>query len=173
MFMVKFISIIIISIFVLIDSACNSMKINSAMKPKRIYDQMLSDTERIKVSYLHYRDCKTFYILIYQKNNLVNSFEIKDCPNRFGIDKRNAADKNVNNSYRLVTDTLHHQFKCIDLVFLPQYCNAATMKTFIPISEREKTVFNTVHKIIQDGDYKFSFTIEDIEKFIGWVKISY
>jgi hypothetical protein len=67
--MVKFISIIIISIFVLIDSACNSMKINSAMKPKRIFDQKLSDSERIKLSYLHYRDCKTFYILIYQKNN--------------------------------------------------------------------------------------------------------
>ena len=173
MFMIKYLSIIATSIFVFVADGCTGMKIKSSMKPKNVYDQVSSDTERIKVSYLHYRSCKTFSILIYQKNNLVNSFEIKDCPNRFGIDKRNAADKNVNYTYRLVTDTLQNQFKCIDYFFLPQYCNAATMKTFIPISEREKAFLKTIPKIIQEGDYKFSLTVEDIEKFIGWVKIPY
>jgi hypothetical protein len=171
--MIKHFSCIVITVVMCIFSACTGARLKSAMQPKLIYNQMLSDTSRMKVSYLYYRDCKTFFVTIYLENILLNSFEIKDCPNRFLIDKKNSADKGTRFSYKMVSDTLNNQLKCTDLIFPPQCCNSETIKTFVPINEKEREIFKIIEKLILRGDYKFPFTVAEVDKFIGWVKIEY
>jgi hypothetical protein len=73
----------------------------------------------------------------------------------------------------MVTDTLQYQFKCVDYNFLPQYCNSTVAKSFIPIDEKEKELFKIIQKTIQSGNYGVNIEVNDINRFIGWVKISY
>jgi len=140
---------------------------------KVIYNKKVHDNERIKIRYQAYRSCKSFFISVYKRKEWINSFVIRDCSKRFIITRRNAADGNVNYAYNLVTDTLQNQFKCIDYNFLPQHCNATVARTFVPINEKERELFLRLQKIIQAGDYGVVISVNDVNKFLGWIKISY
>ena len=140
---------------------------------KVIYNRKVDDNERIRIWYQPYRSCKSFFISMYKRKELVNSFEIRDCSKRFIITRRHAADGKVNYAYNLVTDTFQNQFKCIDYNFLPQHCNPIVAATFVPINEQERYLFLRFQKIIQTGDYRIVMSVDDVNKFLGWIKISY
>lgn len=140
---------------------------------KVIYNKKGDEKERIRIRYQSYRSCKSFFISVYLRKEWVNSFVIRDCPKRFIITKQNAVDGKVNYHFSMVTDTLQNQFKCIDYNFLPQHCNATIAKTFVPINEKEKDLFLRLQKVIQAGDFGVVMSIDDVNKFLGWIKISY
>jgi len=141
--------------------------------PKKIYNKKISRSERLKISYQYYRDCRSVYTLLYNEKKISTTFTLRDCPDNFVITKQNVSDGNVNYHYSMVTDTIHHQFKCIDFNFLPQYCNATVARTFIPINGKEKEILKKIQTAIRSKGYKEQLSDDDINRFIGWVKISY
>ena len=153
--------------------ASSTFMLSSCTSSKVIYNQKNSINENIKITYHFGGGCNFFYTSLYKEKRVMVDIVLKDCPRRFGIDKRNISDGKENYTYRMVTDTSGYQFKCIDYNFLPQYCNSTVARSFIPITEKEKEIFEVLQKTIQSGNYGVKIEINDINRFIGWVKIPY
>ena len=159
---VFFISMVFIC---LIDICCISSK--------RIYNKKISNAERLKIAYQFYRGCRSVYTMLYNENKLLTTFTLRNCPKKFVIDKQIASDGNVNYIYKMVTDTINHQFKCIDFSFLPQFCNSTVARTFIPINRTEKEILKKIQTTIRSKGYGIQISDDDINRFIGWVRVTY
>lgn len=125
------------------------------------------------VKYLNYRDCKTFYIFLKDLNGAEVQYDFRDCPSKFVIDKHPVSEADVRYTFRMVTDTINNQFRCIDYLFLEKYRTVETKKSFENMSDIEKEMFIQFQKIVSENIEGLNFNKSNISAFLGWVRVGY
>lgn len=140
---------------------------------KTIYDKKVDDKEWLKITYATTPEQKQFIMILTKKNKLTDHFEIKTAEQGWVVQKLILSEKNPRSQYMMTSDTANGQLKCIDFNFLEQYNNVYVLKTFMPISERERRIFSMLVEAIQVKNVDMKISQEEVNRFLGWVRIDY
>ena len=154
-------------------SSCFLFGPPSQAEKRVLYRGHFGTNETIKIIYSGGPYTPYFMILLHQNNKLVDHFEVRNVPQKFVIGKLMLFEKDSIPLYRMISDSSHSKLKCIEFNFLEMYNNENVLQTFIPVSERERKIFSTLVEVIHAKNISFQITQNEINRFLGWVRINY
>ena len=166
----RFILLIIVAITL---SSCFLFGPPAHAKGKVLYQGSFGTNEMIKIIYSDEPYTPHVVILLHQNKKLMDRFEIRNAPQKFVIDKLILSEKNIRSVYKMISDSLYNQLKCIEFNFLETYNTESVLRSFIPLSERERKILLTTVEVIQEKKIDFQISENDVYRLLGWVRINY
>lgn len=141
---------------------------------KKVVYNKKNDGYREKIIYMHSNDCRQLFYFAYLNGSLKKEITMNDCPKKIVITKREQFG--IENQYSMVavSDTSNCLFKSLDYEFLPEFCNSLIKQTFVSVANDDNKAMLLMYKVIQKKtENGYPLHHSDIDKIIGWIKISY
>jgi hypothetical protein len=168
----RFVYASIVFVLMLLASSCKSVLNKPTSANETILDSLLSVTERLTIKSSHYRGCSTIVVSYHQERNL-STLYLRQCPERFVIDKYSAETHGANSVRRMVTDTIANQLACLDYSFLDKYNTPDVLKTFLATSAKEQLILKILSQSLEHRIDLPQLNLQEIKLMKGWVKIEY